>query len=451
MPSATKKLAKSGRAKATVKRSKPQSGYADAPVLFCLPDLTTISQPPPALANPLIGSQISVASGQPQLHIFDPEASETPSIEAQPVPPPKPPKLLQQTSRLAQRWVVPSSRRMMQWALRAYRIPYIAPAGLLSASLLITLALIYAPWNKQGTGSKATADSVKTNLASSPSTASAMVAPSRVEVEIDSVANSNSLPLKKIATDLDEQLSPDDSPEVSIAAAVEPNADMEDGASSDESFTEPWWRTKPAKSVRSHYVAEDSDQRGQGDAEMMHEAEAESVLEESMAQSQRIAHRETRRMERSEEWETEEQDPIPERPRSSSSRYSAPTQDSRSSDAPRRSYREEESFERNRTLEDENEDPPSLRADSIEEDAPVSPWRTVRNERLQRETPRTQLPPRESRLEYSRSEELEESDATAANKPQYRSPPGQDFDWRDDSQTQTAARPRNESKRSGLR
>jgi hypothetical protein len=425
----TKKTVKTKQSKPT-KRAAVAAPVVDAPVLFRLPDLTLQPLPPTALASIQfeVGAAPSLSGAfVPPAPRIEPEkiSGKIPTASA-PLPTAVRPNLMKRSLRLVDRWGRPAGKRVEQVARRVLRLPFIAPGGLLCASLLLALGLIYAPWNRDKKPVAQASGNVEKGEQTVKGEHSPGIeeGPGRHDAARAAPETDEKLPLKKIATQLDEQLSAEDDAEKSIdaeSAAAQPTANK---SVEDESFTEPWWRKKPAHET---LVAEDSDVEKSDRALHADEDQEVVVDNEDYTPPKRTALRKRQVEEPADEIvENESRKP-------SRSRFS---QDEEAEDI--------QPEDVDRQLGSKLGLPADLEENSEESETPVSPWKRIRNERLERE------PVREERLraESGRDEPVTQKQT---KKPQYRSPPGQEFDLVDELPTETAARPRGDTKRNGVR
>ncbi len=406
------------------RRTSAATPEVETPVLFRLPDLSLFPElPPTAETAPLEFAATQLLVGPVSaLEVIAP--AQTP--EPEPPKPTKPTlknKLAGQSLALIHKWAVPTGRKVSFIARKASRLPYVGPAGLLCASLLITLGLIYTPWNRDAK------PDAKKELTAANESAHAEEAehqhnhePARTTTEPKA-----NLQLKKIVNQLDEQLIESESPDVSIAAATTSAPPMENEANDDGSFTEPWWRKKPTRDVQ--VAGNDADAEAATEHQVVHGDEDENgepVIDEADLPAPKRTAMHRRQVEEPEvEREETRYQPTP---RQKSNRYTEPEE-------PETREVERRSMAAAREAEDVES----------ESEIPLNPWRRIRNERLERESPRE-----EEAIAQKPTPRSQASQVTS-KKPQYRSPPGQDIDLEGEWPTETATRPRGENKRNGVR
>lgn len=416
MSGLTKKTAKP-KTRKLVKRASVAAQVPETPVLFRLPDLTL--SPEPSANN----SQLEFGTDAILIGVTAPSNdSVAVSPRSEKAKGHKPRELAPKSLLFVRHFIAPAARRAALTAGRVALMPYVAPAGLLCASLLVTLGVIYNPFGEV----KQTAATSNQDQASPTSQTKSNVTSAQTSKSA-SPSSRESLQLKKIANQLDEQLlaqdsadesatpARDESDSVGVAAATGSAFPPTDDELDTGSFTEPWSRKKPSPQVevaraemKSEEIREESDEEG---GRVVH-----GDLEEEYVPPKRTAQR-TRASKASleEEGDLEMEGPKKRRP----SRF-AEEDRPEETDEPRYSSNPENNLE------------------EADVDVPLSPWRRIRNERLEREPNREEL--------------IGKTEAPKARgKAQYRSPQGQDIDLDEEWFAETASRPRGETKRTGPR
>jgi hypothetical protein len=426
MSAVTKKPAKSRRPKSLKKAGPPAPSDFEAPVLFRLPDLTEVHF---VSAEPAIQYTSAVIE----------HAEPATRVESKSTEPPIKPTAGKRTTQATQFVVLAAKRNLVPALIRLARIPYAAPVGLVGASLLTTLGLIYLPWSDKPPFAQATqlTEEVQTPL---PAAKSTIVDTNSSDASMDAkVVGTDRRPLRKIADQLDQQLTESESQDLAIADSVDADAStVAVSPEKDDSFTEPWWRIRPAGHRNTAQVAaNEPDAIGdQPEDESSLELADEPTRDERVV-SPRTAMRkhatDTQKDGRYNEVEEE-----PRRTRNEDRQYEADVED-----LPR---------DRRTTSEARSEE-------AVEEvDIAESPWRRIRNERRDADQKYNHFDEVQAAKSKSRREsldrELEHSTAKSGRptkKPQYRSPPGQEIDLTEEWPIETASRPRTEPKRNGLR
>lgn len=431
MSGLTKKTAKP-KTRKPAKQAQVAVQTLETPVLFRLPDLSNLPEPTPA-------ASIGVTTDAKPMLTSDPIVIADAGSDSKSAPKPSAaggfPKLASQSLAAAKRTLVPAAKTALTVAGRAVVMPYVAPAGLLAASLLITLGVIYGPF---GGNKPAPESQPQANSAEAPTIIAKAEKPTEDSKQSSAVA-SEKRQLKKIANELDEQLLTQATNEAANEAMEEETDDVNianaeaslppgDDESGTESFTEPWSRKKPTRTVAVAKAEMDSD-------------EDEGSLEDNRRQVARRASDEVTEVEEDEE--VAEAPPKKTAPRSRQSRTALEEEweEQEETPAPKKQYKSR--YAEEDSLEDLAARPEAtdkqLAAEQTEGgEEPISPWKRIRNERLERE------PKREAPI-------AKRGAPQSKGNGEYRSPAGQDIELDPEWFDETASRPRGETKRTSPR
>lgn len=414
----SKKTAKSktGMGKSS-KRSAAARPEVEIPVLFRLPDLTQLPEPlsPFEIAPLQFTPSPDLSVGDSKINSAPAPAPTAATLAAnEPAPAPK---LTGRAWLALKELAVPLGRKTPQLVRRLSGLPYVGPVGVLAASLIVTLGLIYAPWDRNSKSPELNAD------AKAKSSSAEIVKPAPAVASATPPTEPKSdLQLKKIADQLNEQLSESESTDVNIATATASAMPADEHGEDAGEFTEPWWRRKPAG---DHSLAKEEVVANEEHEVVVHGEEDEAGTGADDAQDgMNLQHPDlVDRRERNPRYESAE-DRYPTNARSSSNR------DSRTESA-KRTIESEEKYASDAESTEEQ----------AEEEIPQNPWRRIRKERLERETPR----------EESIAQRPVRPRSTPSNspKPQYRSPPDQDIDLESELRPDATTNGRGEPKRNG--
>lgn len=459
MATVSKKTTKTRRPKALKKPSPMVESVWEAPVLFRLPDLTEVHF---VTAEPAIqylsevaeshtpsGTELSAKLGGKPGGKLSTESdtalvSHAPGSEETA----KRPSVWKRTAHATQYVLLAGRNQLAPSLARIAKVPYIAPAGLLGVSLIATLVLIYLPWG--GASATSPVESQEVTSTPLPAARSTLIdsTPPGAAAKTE-IAATPKRTQRKSADDLDQQLAEAESPDTEVADTRRTDDGVADAISdNDDSFTEPWWRSRPVGHRTTAQVAADETESSEVEADedpvaMSGDDDGDDVGDdESELEGQTAALRTARQTRPSRQTMRDaDEEPI-------------------ESELPRSRYADRQ---RERALDQadaEERMPSNPRTEenaSIEDEA-ESPWRRIRKQRREPEQTFEDLgstleaPPRSARP--NSDEEIAARGVkpqSTAQKPKYRSPPGQEIELSEDWGAETASRPRNDLKRNGVR